>query len=276
MAPTSMASSLNASALLPSLETVALPNPWGLLAGLLAVLLGQVVVLAYFFVMRNVVQRDSPKRLVQAQNAAQYTEKRYSFAKEALGHFAQAEGFVLLGSYLSLTWLLRLMPASYYRWEGGVQWHLVVLQLLVQDMLQYFAHYAEHKASSAFYRYSHKPHHRFTNPKLFDAFNGSLLDTVCMILVPLYITANLVHCNVWSYMAFGTSYSAMLTLIHSEYEHPWDGLFRLLGIGTAADHHVHHAKFVYNYGHIFTYWDRAFGTYRAPALAFAPKAPKAE
>ena len=34
-----------------------------------------------------------------------------------------------------------------------------------------------------FYRKSHKPHHRFTNPKLFDAFNGSPADTFCMILV---------------------------------------------------------------------------------------------
>jgi hypothetical protein len=30
---------------------------------------------------------------------------------------------------------------------------------------------------------------------------------VCMILIPLYITANLVHCNVWTYMAFGSTYA---------------------------------------------------------------------
>ena len=34
--------------------------------------------------------------------------------------------------------------------------------------------------------------------------------------------ANLVDCNVWEYMAFGTLYSSWLTLIHSEYAHPWD------------------------------------------------------
>jgi len=42
-----------------------------------------------------------------------------------------------------------------------------------------------------FYRKSHKPHHRFTNPKLFDAFNGSLSDTFFMILVPLFATAHI-------------------------------------------------------------------------------------
>jgi lathosterol oxidase len=39
-----------------------------------------------------------------------------------------------------------------------------------------------------------------------------------------------------------------LTLIHAEYRHPWDPLFRALGWGTAADHHVHHSLFKYNYG----------------------------
>jgi len=42
------------------------------------------------------------------------------------------------------------------------------------------------------YQSSHKPHHRFLNPKMFDAFNGSLTDTVCMILFPLSVTAQLV------------------------------------------------------------------------------------
>jgi sterol desaturase/sphingolipid hydroxylase (fatty acid hydroxylase superfamily) len=130
-------------------------------------------------------------------------------------------------------------------------------------------HMAEHsttKFSPATYAMTHKPHHRFVNPRLFDAFNGSIGDTVCMILIPLYITANLVHCNVWSYMAFGTIYANYLTLIHSEYYNPWDSLFAYLGIGTAADHHVHHRFFFYNYGHLFTYWDRLFGTYQMPSF----------
>ena len=100
---------------------------------------------------------------------------------------------------------------------------------------------------------SHKPHHRFTNPRLFDAFNGSATDTFLMILVPLFLTSRLVHCNVWSYMAFGSLYANWLTLIHAEYSHPWDPLFRKLGLGTAADHHVHHKLFKFNYGHTFMY-----------------------
>ena len=112
---------------------------------------------------------------------------------------------------------------------------------------------------------SHKPHHRFVNPRLFDAFDGSVPDTFCMILVPLAITAQLLPANVWEYMAFGASWSACLCLIHSEVHNPWDGLFRRLGLGTAADHHVHHRLFVFNYGHLFMYWDKLLGTYRDPA-----------
>ena len=115
------------------------------------------------------------------------------------------------------------------------------------------------------YFVSHKPHHRFTNPRLFDAFNGSPTDTFLMILVPLVLTARLVNANVWTYMAFGSMYANWLTMIHAEYSHPWDGLFRKLGFGTSADHHVHHKLFNYNYGHTFMYWDRMFGTYRDPA-----------
>lgn len=95
---------------------------------------------------------------------------------------------------------------------------------------------------------------------------GSAADTFLMILVPLFTTANLVRgANVWSYMAFGSLYANWLTLIHSEYAHPWDGAFRMLGLGTAADHHIHHALFVKNYGHLFMYFDWLCGTYKNPA-----------
>jgi len=169
-----------------------------------------------------------------------------------------------LGSYLIGTWMFKLMPASYYSLEGGVQWQHVLSQLVVTDIVQTLAHYAEHKVNATFYKYSHKPHHRFINPRWADAYNGSCADTIFMILIPLVICANSVHCNVWSYMAFGTLYSSYLTMIHSEFSHFFDPLFRTLGIGTAGDHHVHHRTFVWNYGHIFTYWDRLLGTYKSP------------
>jgi sterol desaturase/sphingolipid hydroxylase (fatty acid hydroxylase superfamily) len=175
----------------------------------------------------------------------------YSFTEGLLTHLAQPEGFVMLGGYLIGTWMFGLMPASYYSFSGGINWFHVAAQLLIQDGIQFVMHFLEHKLDPRIYKASHKPHHRFTNPKLFDAFNGSLADTFFMILVPLVITARLVNANVWSYMAFGSLYANWLTLIHCEHKHPWDGLFRTLGFGTAADHHVHHKLFKFNYGHLF-------------------------
>ena len=44
---------------------------------------------------------------------------------------------ILLGGYLSGTWLYGLMPASYYSFAGGVSWPRVATCLLAQDAIQY-------------------------------------------------------------------------------------------------------------------------------------------
>lgn len=140
------------------------PSPVGLGLGIAAVAVGQVGVLIYHYYRKEVVRPP----LIQAE------PKQYTFAEGLVTHLSQPEGFLLLGAYLSGTWMLRLMPASYYSFDGGINWYHVLAQLLLQDALQTLAHYLEHKISAAFYQASHKPHHRFTNPRLFDAFDGSL------------------------------------------------------------------------------------------------------
>jgi hypothetical protein len=221
------------------------PSPLGLSLGLLTVVIGQAFMLVYFVAWKKGVL-GGDQHPVQKEGAP-----KYDVLEGVKIHLAQPEGFVLLGGYLIFTWMFGLMPASYYSFTGGINWIHVLCQLLIQDFIQALMHMLEHGVDKRIYRATHKPHHRFTNPKLFDAFNGSTADTVCMILIPLILTARLVNANVWSYMAFGSLYANWLTLIHSEYVHPWDGLFRKLGLGTAADHHVHHKLFIFNYGHLF-------------------------
>jgi lathosterol oxidase len=249
----------------PSESVVEWPSPLGLSLGILAVIIGQIATLIYHWLHVRTFVFGAVKS-VQRSGA-----EDHNFWRECVDHLSQPEGFVLLGLYLSGTWMFRLMPPSYYAFEGGIQWGAVAVQLLLQDTIQSAMHLLEHKVDDLlgtrkwFYRRSHKPHHRFTNPKLFDAFNGSGPDTFCMILVPLFLTAHLVHTNVWSYMAFGSLYANWLCLIHSECDHPWDGVFTALGFGTAGDHHVHHTLFTWNYGHLFTYADRVCQTYKAPS-----------
>lgn len=232
-------------------------KPLGLTLGILAVIVGQVFVLAYHALRRS--------GLLGAARKIQPLDRPYDYFEGLKEHLSQPEGFVLIGGYLVGTWMLGWMPSTYYNFSGGINWWHVAAQLLLQDGFQYVMHYGEHKVSAWVYRHSHKPHHRFTNPRVFDAFDGSLTDTTLMIVVPFIIVARLVPANVWSYMTFGSLYANWLVLIHSEFAHPWDGVFRKLGLGSAADHHVHHRLFVFNYGHLFMYWDRLGGTYRSPS-----------
>lgn len=243
------------------------PKPLGLTLGILAVAVGHIFLVPIFYMYR-IGYFNGGKKPLSIQSAG---SREYFFGEGLKTHLSQPEGFVLLTLYLSITWMYDLMPKSYYSFEGSIQWSRVFMCLATQDGLQYAMHRLEHRVSPEFYKKSHKPHHRFTNPRLFDAFNGSVPDTVLMILLPLYATANIVNdCNVWTYMAFGSMYANWLVLIHSEYTFPWDGIFRKLGLGTPGDHHVHHKVFKYNYGHLFMWFDQIGGTYRDPQN-YAPK-----
>lgn len=96
------------------------------------------------------------------------------------------------------------------------------------------------------------------------AFDATVMDTIFMILIPLFATAQICQVSCWSYVVFGMAYSTHFMLIHSEYEHDFDPLLKMAFVNTAADHHVHHKAFKYNYGHFFTIYDRLGGTYRSP------------
>jgi len=232
------------------------PSPVGLTLGIIAVIVGQIFTLVYFSLRKF-------QHLGQTKDVQKEGARPYDYVEGLRTHLGQPEGFVMLGGYLIGTWMTGLMPSSYYSFAGGINWYQVFLQLFIQDIFMYISHRLEHEFKEL-YKNSHKPHHRFVNPRLFDAFNGSLVDTFLMILVPLFITARFVNANVWTYMAFGSIYANWLTLIHSEFVHPWDPIFRMIAFGTAADHHVHHKKFVYNYGHLFMFSDRVCGTYKNP------------
>lgn len=184
---------------------------------------------------------------------------------DLVAHLTAPESFLLVFGYLASVWMLRLMPASYYDRASGVNWFHVLTQFVVVDAFIYAMHRLEH-AWPALYQRSHKPHHVWINPKLYNAFNGSVTDTVSLILIPLFATHHVCRfVNNWSFIAFGTLYAAQFTLIHCEFAHPWDGAFAWLGIGTAMDHNVHHALVSYNFGHFFMWWDWLFGTYKSGA-----------
>jgi len=98
------------------------PSPVGLGLGLLSVAVGQVVTLVYHYYRHT---HARPVHIQRENNA------EYAFWEGVRTHLAQPEGFCLLGAYLCGTWMLGLMPASYYSLEGSVDWLQVLAQLLL-------------------------------------------------------------------------------------------------------------------------------------------------
>lgn len=240
-------------------------NRVNLLIGIIYVILCNLFLIIYL----NLASYFFTNNLIQ--NKEHY---KYNIFESLYKHFSYPEGFILLILYLTLTWECKLLPYSYYNFNDNINFKSVFIYLLCLDLLQYIMHRCEHNLSKNLpylYNLSHKLHHRHLNPKFFDAFSGSIIDTFFMILIPLFITSNFIKLNGWSYIISGCIYSSWLTLIHSQFSHPWDSIFHKFSLGTPADHHVHHITFKFNYGHLFMFWDKLFGTYKDPKDIFLNK-----
>ena len=192
-------------------------------------------------------------------------QKHHPLARDAMlrvtNHLVQPGGFALLAAYLMATWHGKLLPLTYYATTTrGVSFSRVATQLVVQDCLMFLAHRVEHYLKLR----GHFLHHTLKRPVAFDAFDGSIEDTIYMILIPLFLTAHVCaiffDVNVYDYMAFGSIYANALFFLHSDAEHEWDEAFRRLKFGTQRDHHQHHKNPSMNFGHLFMWWDAFVGS----------------
>lgn len=215
-------------------------NISALLIGFLSIFYGQIIIITY-----DIMYHKNYKNVLT----------------NVTNHFLNIEGFALLGTYLSFLWLYKIFPSSYYSSRGYISFYNVTIMLLLQDFFQYCMHRLEHKFTYI-YKKTHFKHHLHINPTIYDSFSGSIGDTIIMILIPLTLTTQIIKCNLWTFITFGTLYSNTLTLIHSREKHNWEESFRYIGLGTSIDHQIHHKYLKYNYGHIFMYWDYLFNTYR--------------
>ena len=126
------------------------PSPLGLSLGRLAVVIGQIFTLLYFYIW-------SKGQLGELIPVEKEGAPAYSFFEGMQTHLAQPEGFVMLGGYLTISWMFGLMPSTYYSFSGGINWWHVLAQLLIQDLVQYGMHLFEHHFDKRLYRWSHKP-----------------------------------------------------------------------------------------------------------------------
>jgi hypothetical protein len=115
------------------------PSPLGLTLGIVTVGIGQIFSILYHWLHVRVYLFGPVVRI--QKNGSEH----YDFWREARLHLSQPEGFVMLGLYLTGTWMCKLMPASYYSFEGGIDWPKVLAQLLLQDGLQCGMHIVEHE-----------------------------------------------------------------------------------------------------------------------------------
>ena len=163
----------------PKSEADGYPSSFGLLCGLGSVALAQGLLVIYQRNRRIAEYEKAKSKSIQLKDLS-YTN---SFFQDAFKHVKRIE-LLLLVPYLSLTWMFNMMPQSYYDVSSAPSALDVIAQLLLVDFFTYSFHVVLHTISKL-YKASHKAHHKFTNPQLFNAFDATIVDTVFLILFPL-------------------------------------------------------------------------------------------
>lgn len=145
-------------------------------------------------------------------------------------------------------------------------WATVVVVVVALDGLAYLAHVLMHELSPA-WRF-HRVHHSDAHVDVTTAFRQHPLETVWRYSF-VCAGALALGASTWS-VAVYLAFSALnAQLEHAAVWLPWrlDSAMRLL-LSTPAMHRVHHSRAQAdtdsNYSNIFSFWDRLFGTYRAP------------
>ena len=110
------------------------------------------------------------------------------------------------------------------------------------------------------YKYIHMPHHKYSRPDTltpwasiaFHPLDGMLQACPYVLCLPLVPCHYLTH----TFMIFFTAIWA--TYIHDSMD--WN-IDPIMG---SKYHTIHHTHYIYNYGQIFTFCDRLWGTLRVP------------
>jgi sterol desaturase/sphingolipid hydroxylase (fatty acid hydroxylase superfamily) len=145
-------------------------------------------------------------------------------------------------------------------------WANVLAAIIVLDGLAYLAHVLMHKVPPA-WRF-HRVHHSEADVDVTTAFRQHPLETVWRYS---FLTAGALALGAspWTVAVYLALSALNAQLEHADVSLPWrmDRAIRVI-LSTPAMHRVHHsraqAETDTNYSNIFSFWDRLFGTYRAP------------
>lgn len=223
------------------------------------------VTYAYHFFMLG---RNDVQKMRQLPQDVPKPEHRYNWST-ALG---RPEGISAVVAYIGMlivlgpvTDVFDVVPYAIKDLTPTLKPLVLAAYFLVFDLLMWCIHFCQHYWPWL-YHHTHDQHHLIKSPTIVVALTGYLPDTCLLIILPFHLTQVLVPCgNFVTVFAFASLSLWHLHMIHSEFQHPWDPLFRRLGLVTTHDHHGHHLRPKKNLAHFFVMYDKMFGTYIDPS-----------
>jgi sterol desaturase/sphingolipid hydroxylase (fatty acid hydroxylase superfamily) len=176
---------------------------------------------------------------------------------------APLKAFVYTGGLGVLFWLLdnyapflRIDPVTTGRFPT---WSLVLAAIVTSDLLRWIHHYVNHKVR--FLWHFHSVHHSQRELNLFTQARFHAVEAMSLVPIlyaPLYALNLNFELAVWIVLL--TEWHARVT--HANLRANWGPLKHVLV--TPQSHRIHHSRELchrdQNFGILFSFWDRLFGT----------------
>jgi sterol desaturase/sphingolipid hydroxylase (fatty acid hydroxylase superfamily) len=153
-------------------------------------------------------------------------------------------------------------------WIAAPWWVAVVLTLLARTLAQYAFHVASHKVSLLWRL--HRVHHCDVHLDATSALRSHPIELVvnALAIAPVVVLGGLSPVVLVAYETFDAGFN-LITHANIRVPEPIERLARLLFV-TPRMHRIHHSSEQIetdsNYGNLFSFWDRLFGTYRGAPL----------
>ena len=130
--------------------------------------------------------------------------------------------------------------------------------VIITDLCVYWVHRSLHHTSV--YKYIHKHHHKWTNPTPFAAYAVHPLD-VFLHMLPYHAYVFVLPVHKWIFLFVLLFVNIWTICVHDgTVSLPWILKWFMNGATQHTDHHVYYN---FNYGHLFSLWDKVFGTHKA-------------
>ena len=166
------------------------------------------------------------------------------------------EGIILIFSFFVIFDYFSFFPTKFYETEKIIQLSSLCKFLVSFDFFQYWMHRFEHLGKVNYHHF----HHTFRIPSIKIAFTGHILDTLILVLVPLYLCIILFPMNMYSFILTGSIISNYFLYIHNNYSFTFDKYLPSFGLMSAKQHEMHHRYCNCNFGHLFIWNDYLFCT----------------